>query len=391
MSSLSYRHTLAASYTGYITQAIVNNLAPLLFLTFQRQFGVSLSSLALLITVNFGVQLLVDLAATQFVDRIGYRAAAVAAHLCATLGLFAMGTLPFILPPYPGLLIAVIINALGGGLIEVIISPIVEALPGERKAAAMSLLHSFYCWGCVTVVLLSTLYFNLVGIGMWRYLPMLWALLPLGNVFLFARVPMKTLTDESRPALSLRSLLRKRVFLILLLMMIASGASELAMAQWSSLFAEAGLGISKTQGDLLGPCAFAVLMGLSRMFFGLLPGRLKLERVLLLSGGLCVISYLITVFSPFPLLALAGCALCGFSVGAMWPGTFSLASRIFPLGGTPMFAILALAGDLGCGAGPGLVGLVMSGTSLNRGLLAAVIFPLLLAGGLRLLKGADSG
>jgi fucose permease len=386
MVSLNYRHTLAASYLGYVSQAIVNNLAPLLFLTFQRQFDISLGRLALLISLNFTIQLVVDLAAARFIDKIGYRIAAVSAHLLCAAGLFSMGVLPFVLSPYAGLVVAVVINALGGGLIEVIISPIVEALPGERKTAAMSLLHSFYCWGYVLVVVLSTLYFNLAGIINWRYLPMVWALLPLGNVFLFAKTPLKTLIDESAQAIPLGSLVRRRVFLILFLLMICSGASEQAMSQWASFFAEAGLGVSKTLGDLLGPCAFAVLMGLSRVFLGLHTGDFKLERVLLISGGLCIAGYLITVFSPFPLLALGGCALCGLSVGVMWPGTFSLASRVFPLGGTAMFAILALAGDVGCAAGPGLVGAIMNRTALTTGLLAAIAFPLLLVLGLTFLS-----
>jgi fucose permease len=379
MFSLTYRHTLAASYLGYVSQAIVNNLAPLLFLTFQRQFDISLGRLALLISLNFTIQLLVDLAAAHFIDKIGYRIAAVSAHLFCAAGLVFMGILPFIMPdPYIGLVVSVVITALGGGLLEVIISPIVEALPGERKAAAMSLLHSFYCWGYVLVVVLSTLYFNLAGIENWRYLPMLWALLPLGNLFLFAKTPMKTLIDESTQAMPLGFLLRRQVFLMLFLLMICSGASEQAMSQWASFFAEAGLRVSKTMGDLLGPCAFALLMGLSRVFFGLQKGEFKLERILLISGVLCMTSYLITVFSPFPLLSLAGCALCGLSVGVMWPGTFSLTSRVFPLGGTAMFAVLALAGDVGCAAGPGLVGLIMNKTTLTAGLLAAIVFPILL-------------
>ncbi|MDR2101237.1 MAG: MFS transporter [Treponema sp.] len=387
MRSLSYRHTLWASYLGYITQAIVNNLGPLLFLTFQRQFGVSLSSLALLITLNFGIQLLTDLAAARFADKIGYRRLALAAHLLCTLGLFLMGTLPFVLPnPYGGIVIAVVFNALGGGIIEVIISPIVEALPGKRKAASMSLLHSFYCWGYVLVVILSALYFALAGIQHWPYLPLLWALLPLGNVFLFARVPLKTLMDPSTAPLPLRSLLNKKVFLILFLLMISAGASEQAMSQWASLFAEAGLGVSKTAGDLLGPCAFAVLMGLSRVFFGLQRRQVKLERFLFIAGGLCIVSYLIAVFSPLPLVSLMGCALCGLSVGIMWPGTFSLSSRVFPQGGTALFALLALAGDAGCAAGPALVGLVMNGTTLKTGLFVAIIFPVSLIFGTVLLR-----
>jgi fucose permease len=381
----TYRWTLIASYAGYITQAIVNNLAPLLFVTFQRQFAVSLGSLALLISLNFGVQLLIDLAATQFVDKIGYRAAAVGAHIFCAAGLVLMGILPFALPnPWWGLAIAVVINAIGGGLLEVIVSPIVESLPTENKASAMSLLHSFYCWGYVVVVVLSTLYFNLAGIDNWPYLPMLWAALPLANIFLFAVVPLRTLIDENAVAVPLRSLFTKKVFLIVFLMMICAGASEQAMSQWASLFAESGLGVSKTMGDLLGPCAFALMMGLGRVFFSL--QKVKLERILLAAGCLCIVSYLVTVFAPLPMLALAGCTLCGLSVSVMWPGTFSLASRVFPLGGTAMFAILALAGDLGCGSGPALVGIVMSASALNTGLLAALLFPVLLVAGIMLLK-----
>jgi MFS family permease len=387
MRTLSYRHTLVASYLGYITQAIVNNLAPLLFLTFQRQFGVSLGNLALLVSLNFAVQLLVDMAAVRHVDRIGYRAAAVAASIFSTAGLVSLGILPFALPdPYMGLVIATVINAVGGGLLEVIISPIVEALPNDNKAAAMSLLHSFYCWGYVGVILLSTLYFNLAGIAAWRRLPMLWALIPLGNIFLFSLVPLRTLTGENDAPVPPRSLFTKSSFLLLFLIMICSGASEQAMSQWASFFAEAGLHISKTTGDLLGPCAFAVLMGLARVFFGLKQDAIKLTRVLAGAGILCVLSYLVTVFSPFPLLSLAGCAVCGLSVGIMWPGTFSLASRIFPRGGTAMFAILALAGDAGCASGPGLVGFIMNVTTLKTGLLAAIVFPLLLVCGIGLLN-----
>jgi fucose permease len=297
-----------------------------------------------------------------------------------------MGLLPFILKePYWGLAIAVVVNAIGGGLLEVIISPIVEAIPSGNKAASMSLLHSFYCWGYAAVVLLSTLYFSLAGTINWRYLPMIWALLPLGNIFLFSRAPINHLIDKSETALPLRLLFNKKIFLLLFLMMICAGASEQAMSQWASYFAEVGLGVSKTAGDLLGPCAFAIFMGGARVFFGLRRQE-STERSLLGCAGLCVISYLLTVFSPFPLLSLAGCAICGFSVGIMWPGTFSLASKIFPKGGTAMFAMLALAGDLGCGGGPGLAGLVMNRGVLKTGLLAAIVFPVLMAAGAFVLK-----
>jgi fucose permease len=376
MKQFKYHHTLAACYLAYITQAVINNLCPLLFLTFQRQFQISLNSLALLVTMNFCLQLGVDLFATKFIDRIGYRTAAVSANFFCVIGLVSLGILPFIMPdPYLGIILAIIINSIGGGLIEVIISPIVEALPGNRKAAAMSLLHSFYCWGHVLVIVLSTFYFIGIGIEHWRFLPMLWAFLPLGNILLFSQVPLKTLIDESKSQVPLRRLLSTRVFIILFLLMICSGASEQAMSQWASLFAEAGLKVSKTMGDLLGPCSFAILMGISRVFFGLQSGSIKIERVLLISGLLCIISYFLAVFSPHALISLAGCALCGLSVGILWPGTFSMASKIFPLGGTAMFAILALAGDVGCAGGPGLVGMIMNETTLRGGLFVAVVFP----------------
>ncbi len=402
---LSYRHTLFSSYLGYVTQAIVNNLAPLLFLTFQRELGVTINDLALLISLNFLVQIAVDLAASAFADKVGYRAVAAGAHVFCALGLVCMGLLPRMLPhPYTGLVIATCLNAVGGGLIEVIISPIVESLPGDRKAASMSLLHSFYCWGHVAVVLLSTAYFALFGVARWPYLFMAWAAVPLFNFFSFLKVPLTTLAGSAAAGPSGKGR-GYRVLLLFLLMMVCAGAAEQAMSQWASLFAEAGLNVSKAAGDLLGPCLFAALMGLSRVINGMRGNRLHLERALLISAGLCIASYMAAVFSPEPLLSLLGCGLCGLSVGMMWPGIFSLAARRFPRGGTAMFALLALAGDVGCAAGPGLVGSVsgavqagaqtfLSGwlpglgateTGLKSGLFLAVVFPVTMMAGIGLL------
>lgn len=396
--TLTYKHTLYASYLGYITQAIVNNLSPLLFILFQRDFGISLDRIGMLISLNFIVQIITDLLAAKFIDRIGYRTGAVAAHILATAGLLLMGILPFLLPnPYLGIMIATVLSAIGGGLNEVLISPIVEFLPGDEKASAMSLLHSFYCWGHVAVVLLSTLYFQLAGTEHWQYLPILWAVIPFFNIFLFAGVPIRTMENQEQQV-PLRQLFGRRLFILMLILMVCAGASEQAMSQWSSLFAESGLGVSKTAGDLLGPCAFAVLMGLSRVFYGIYGSKLDLKKALLLSGSLCILSYLLCIFSPLPILSLVGCALCGLSVGIMWPGTFSLSSKYFPLGGTAMFAVLALAGDVGCTSGPAVVGFISNGVekglisfskiffsggelteiSLKTGLLFAIIFPLIL-------------
>ncbi len=394
---LTYKHTLISSYLGYVTQAIVNNLAPLLFLTFQREWNVSLADLALLISLNFIIQIAVDLVASVFADKVGYRAVAAGAHVFCVAGLMGMGILPHLFTyPYAGLIVATCINAVGGGLIEVIISPIVESLPGDKKAASMSLLHSFYCWGHVAVVVLSTAYFLLFGVARWQYLAMAWAVVPLFNFFLFLKVPLRSLNDHAATAPQTGKGQRRTLLLLFLLMMICAGAAEQAMSQWASLFAEAGLGVSKTMGDLLGPCLFAILMGLSRVIYGVKGSHLHLEKALFFSSVLCIASYLLAVFSPVPLLALLGCGLCGLSVGLMWPGTFSIASKNFPRGGTAMFAWLALAGDVGCSVGPGLVGsvsnavqkgmhtfieswlpwLTVTEAGLKTGLFLAIVFPL---------------
>lgn len=379
----NYNHTLYASYLGYVCQAIVNNLAPLLFLTLQRTYGISLGQITLLVTFNFGVQLLVDLASTLFVDRLGYRRCAVIAHVCCALGLAGLAVLPELLPhPYVGLLAAVCLYAVGGGLIEVLISPIVEACPTEKKDAAMSLLHSFYCWGCVLVIALSTAFLALLGSDSWRMLPLLWALVPAANAMLFSRVPVNSLTPEGG-GMSVRELLRSSGFWLLALLMVCAGASELSMSQWASAFAEKGLGISKTLGDLAGPCFFAVLMGLARVLYAAFSDRISLLGFMRGSCVLCVASYLLAVFAPHPALALLGCGLCGLSVGILWPGVFSIAAGRMPAGGTALFALLALGGDLGCSSGPTLVGFVSerAGGVLQAGLLAAILFPLVLLAG----------
>ena len=376
----NYNHTLYACYTGYITQAIVNNFAPLLFLTFQSAFGLSLDKVALLVTLNFGVQLTVDYLSARFVDRIGYRPCIVAAHVLSTLGLIGLALFPAILPSaYAGLMAAVVLYAIGGGLIEVLISPIVEACPTERKEAAMSLLHSFYCWGHVFVVLVSTAFFATAGIGNWRVLACCWAIVPAANALYFTQVPINTLTGESE-GMSIGQLARRGIFWLLLLLMVCAGASEQAMSQWASAFAEAGLGVSKMMGDMLGPCMFAITMGLARVIYSRVADRLPLAPAMTICGALCILSYLMAGLSASPVMGLAGCALCGFSVGIMWPGAFSTGVKVLPAGGTALFALMALAGDLGCSAGPTLVGLVSgsAGDELRMGFLAALVFPVLL-------------
>ncbi len=382
-----YNKTITACFIGYIVQAIVNNFVPLLFLTFHSSYGISLSKITLLVTFNFGVQLLVDLLSIGFIDRIGYRVSMVLAHFFAAAGLASLTVLPEVLPdPFVGILLSVMIYAVGGGLLEVLLSPVVEACPSGNKEAAMSMLHAFYCWGHVGVVLISTLFFQICGTSSWKILALFWALIPLANMFVFTKVPIATLTPEGESGMSLGELFSNRLFWVLVLMMVCSGASEQAVSQWASVFAEMGLGISKTLGDLAGPMAFAILMGTSRAFYGKFGERLNLDRFMAGSSILCIASYLTIVFVPVPAVSLIACAICGLSVGIMWPGTFSKASASLPAGGTAMFALLALGGDLGCSGGPTLVGMISGAMddNLKAGILFAVIFPVLLLAGIRL-------
>lgn len=382
-----YNKTITACFVGYIVQAIVNNFTPLLFLFFQRQYQIPLAQITLLVTFNFGIQLLVDLLSVGFVDRIGYRTSMVLAHIMAAAGLILLTVLPEILPsPFIGILIAVMIYAVGGGLLEVLVSPVVEACPSDNKEKAMSMLHSFYCWGHAGVVLISTLFFFLFGIENWKMLALIWALIPIGNAFVFTKVPIAQLIEEGESGMKLKDLLRMKLFWTLLIMMICAGASEQAISQWASTFAEKGLGITKTAGDLAGPMAFAILMGLSRLFYGKYGHRINLDRFMMFSSILCILSYLGISLSPIPQISLIACAICGLSVGIMWPGTFSKASATLPKGGTALFALLALGGDVGCSGGPTLVGMVSGalGDNLKMGVLAGIIFPTLLLIGVRL-------
>nr|WP_297884359.1 MFS transporter [uncultured Blautia sp.] len=380
-----YNKTITACFVGYIVQAIINNFVPLLFLTFQRTYDIPLSQITLLVTFNFGVQLLVDLLAVGFVDRIGYRISMVMAHILSAAGLLLLTVLPELLSsPFVGILISVMVYAVGGGLLEVLVSPVVEACPSDNKEKAMSMLHSFYCWGHVAVVLLSTVFFRAAGIENWKILAAVWAIIPICNAFAFAKVPMASLMEDGEKGLSLKELFTSKLFWVLLIMMVCAGASEQAVSQWASTFAEKGLNISKTAGDLAGPMAFAILMGTARAFYGKYGDKIHLDHFMIWSSLLCILSYLGIALFPSPLLSLAACAVCGLSVGIMWPGTFSKASAAIPKGGTAMFAFLALGGDLGCSGGPTVVGAVSSamGENLKLGILAAVIFPALLLTGI---------
>ena len=376
----SYNHTIFASYGGYITQAVINNFAPLLFLTFMSEFDLTMDKITLITTINFAVQLTIDAIASKVVDRIGYRPCIVAAHIFAVLGLSGLAIFPMIMPPFAGILTAVVMYAIGGGIIEVLISPIVEACPTDAKASAMSLLHSFYCWGHVFLVVVSTAFFAVFGMENWRIMAVIWALVPFANIFYFLLVPIYPIVAEGTKQLRLRELLGKRVFWLLLVMMVCAGASEQAMIQWSSAFAEKALGVTKAIGDLAGPCAFAIFMGTARALYGKCAEKIPLKGFMAASTVMCVGCYLLAALSGNAMMSLVGCALCGFAVGIFWPGTFSIAPGVLPGGGTAMYALMALAGDLGCSGGPTLVGMVANGAGgeLRVGLIAALVFPILL-------------
>ena len=376
----NYRKTKTACYLGFVTQAIAANFAPLLFLKFHNDYNISLGNIALISTCFFFTQLLVDLFCAKFVDKIGYRICIVASEVCSAAGLIGLAFLPDILPnPFTGILCSVIVYAIGSGLIEVLGSPIVEACPFDNKEATMSLLHSFYCWGAVGTILISTLFFLLFGMDSWKWLAVLWALIPTCNIYNFATCPIEHLVEEGS-GMGIRELFQKPLFWISVCLMICSGASELAMAQWASAYAEAALGLSKAIGDLTGPCMFAVTMGISRVIFGKYGDRIDLMKFMTGSGILCVVCYLLTSLSSNPLIGLIGCIVCGFSVGIMWPGTISISSKKFPLGGTAMFALLAMAGDLGGSIGPGIVGYITqeAGDNIRVGMSVGLVFPVIL-------------
>ncbi|MBQ3038407.1 MAG: MFS transporter [Clostridia bacterium] len=387
----TYTHTTYACYLCYIAGAVINNFAPLLFVVFSNQFGISLNQLSYVIIMNFAVQMVVDFISAKYVDKIGYRRMIVIALFMAFLGLVSLGTLPFIMPAYAGILTSVFFYAVGSGMLEVMVSPTIEALPNTGvKEKAMSLLHSFYCWGCVLCICASTLYFKMFGVNNWRYLCYLWSVIPFATIFLFLKVPIIPFAG-GEGKVPFAKLFKMKIFWVFALLMMCSGASELAMAQWASLFAETGLGVSKTLGDLLGPCFFAILMGIARALYGKCGDRLNLVSALIVSGLVSICGYLMSSLCQNPIISLVGCGICGFGVAIMWPGVLSLAAKHCAFGGTAIFGLLAMSGDIGCWVGPLTVARVSSnlsimGSELKAGLLFSIIFPVLMIIGVMILK-----
>lgn len=390
----NHKHTLHASYIGHITQAIINNFTPLLFLTFEKQYGIPLSKITLLVAVNFILQLIMDFAAASFVDKIGYRKCIITAHIFCAVGLIGLGTLPEIMSDaYCGILISLVLYALGGGLIEVLIAPIVEACPCENKAASMSMLHFFYSAGHVGVVIVSAAFFFIFGIDQWRILAIIWACVPIFNSFYFAICPLYKLPEDHEQKLSVGQLLKSKIFLLFILLMFLSGASEQSMNQWASAFAESALAgtplskYAKTLGDLCGPCVFAFMMGMSRLLYSKYENKVNLEHLMILSSCVCTACYLASAMCPYVAVKLICCGLCGLAIGIAWPGIYLITPKYCHGVSTACFALLALGGDLGCAAGPVAVGLIsdVSG-SLFVGMSSAAIFPILLLIGILFLR-----
>ncbi len=388
----NWKSTIFACYRGNFTQASIVNLSPLLFVIFQNKFNLSYTMLASLILFNFVTQIVADLLSVKFVDKIGYRKAAVTAHIMAALGLILMAILPQILPSaFLGLAVSTMTCAFGGGICEVILSPIVEAIPGDAKASAMSLLHSMYSWGQFTVVLVTTLTLMIVGDDLWYIIPLIWATIPLYNIFSFLRVPLQQ-TLSAHEKTPLKEMFKSKIFIIILIAMLCAGASELAICQWSSLFFEKGLGVNKVLGDILGPCLFAITMGIGRTLFGIYGTKINLYNCLIISSILCIACYLGTALFSSPILALISCALCGLSVALMWPGSISTGAALFKRGGASLFGVMAVMGDVGASIGPSTVGAISDFVKFNFaldpitadtvalkvGILSAVIFPIIL-------------
>jgi len=390
---LTYKHTQKACCLAYVTGAIVNNFAALLYLMFQKSFGITLFQIGFLMGLNFGIQIFVDLLGAKYAQQLGYRCCAVGAFVFAFLGLVMLPLLTaFMQNKFAAIVISISFSAIGSGMLEVIISPITEALPIGEKEAAMSMLHSFYCWGSVLVIGVSSLFFKLFGMENWRIITLIWAMLPLSTLVIFLIVPIRTLPSSHS---GFKGILSSKGFLIFLILMMCSGAGEIAMSQWASYFAEDALKVSKTVGDLMGPCLFAVFMGIGRVGYALFSDKINLKAYLKISSLGCVITYLVTAISPNPYLSLAGCAFTGLFVAIAWPGVLSLASQYNPKGGTGMFALLALAGDVGCTLGPQIVVLGASkinvlSSPIHSGLLLSALFPLVMIISISFLKAKNS-
>lgn len=403
-----YRLTIRCCYLGMFVQAIVINLAPILFIPFKEQLGLTFEQLGRLILINFVTQVAFDLIAGATVTRLGVRRMVVAAHILVTLGLWLFAWLPGRLTsPYAGLVIGTIVFSMGGGVLELLLSPIINAVPSERKAADMSLLHSFYAWGQMTVILLTALAVFVLPAGPWRWVAPFWSIVPALGAWGFSRAPIPPFVEEEKRH-RLRELLRVPAFLAAMLGLALAGASEIAISQWISAFAEKALRFPKLLGDLGGVCLFAAALGVGRTWYGLYGHKVCIRTRMIGGALLATVMYVLASLSPWPWVSLLACVMSGLAVSLFWPGLLSLTAVRFPLAGASMFAVLCAAGDMGCALAPWAVGLCADRVTalglgggmgwtpeafgLRMGLLAGALFPfglLLVLIGLRQ-KGAGA-
>ncbi len=373
----NYKFTVFGSYVGYLVQGVILSFLPLLYVQFNKEFSISYDVISVVISITFLLQLCIDYFAAKFVDRIGYRKCLVASCIFSTIGLALLGILPYYINPVAGIIIAVVFYSTGCGLIEVLVSPLVESCPTKNKTAHMCLLHSFYCWGLLFTVLVSTAFFAVFGIENWRWLAICWAFLPFVNTFIFLFCPIYKQTETSEGT-SIKQLLKNKTVWLIIILMLLGGSAEVSISQWMSVFVEQGLGIPKDYCDLLGTCIFAACMGISRVVFGLLSSKISLKKILLGAAAVTIAGYLLIGFSPNAVLSIIGCALCGFSTALLWPATLSLGAQIMPDTGTSLFGLMALGGDAGCIIGPALVGFVAAKSSVSTGILSGIGCPIAL-------------
>lgn len=381
----SYTRLKAACYMTNISMAVVCNLPPLLFLTFRSLYGISYSLLGLLVLVNFCTQLGIDLAFSFFSRRFNIPLAVKLTPALTVAGLFLYAVWPWLFPDsvYVGLVVGTVLFSVAAGLAEVLISPVIAALPSKDPDRAMSGLHSAYAWGAVGVVLLGTVLLLVFGMTNWPWLVLLFALVPLTGFVLYMGQTIPPLQTEEQAGGALR-LLRQPGLWLCVLCIFCGGAAEVTMAQWASSYLEQALGISKVWGDVFGVALFSVTLGLGRTLYAK-RGR-HIARVLTLGAAGAAVCYLTAAVCDQPLVGLAACAFTGLCVSMLWPGSLVVATDRFPTGGVFIYAMMAAGGDLGASVGPQLVGVITDLTlaaggseqqGLKLALLGGMLFPLL--------------
>lgn len=371
-----YTVTKITCYIGYVVQAVINNFLPILFIVFQDIYGLGYEKLARLIAVNFITQIITDFLTPKIVNKIGYRKAIILCQAAATTGLLMLGILPrFVSNVYPVIIFSIIVYAFGSGLIEVLFSPVIEHLPIDNKSGNMSLLHSFYCWGQAFTIIVTTALVSFFGYKGWANIPLVWAVLPFIDMLLFIKAPIVEPKEDEKEQ-GFKELFKNRKFKLYMLMMLCAGASEIAMAEWASMFAQQSLGVSKVIGDLTGPCLFAIFMGLGRIWYAAVSNKISFTKAIIVLNSICAVCYLGVAFCKISVLALVFCAVCGFTVSISWPGIYSLGAETFPKGNAVMYSTFALCGDMGCCLGPWVLGFVAEFFGLNAGFAVATVFPI---------------